>query len=467
VDYNSFLTRDYKSVSVSSHATRRHWTRLHTLVVLSSVIAIATLLGLVSQDARAIRSEHEKIVKHDKPDGKTINPQITLPLAIPENEPASNETAKNLPAATENLHWSTFKVTRGDSLAYLFKKHDIPAAELHKIMQLGKPTRSLRNIKPGQQFRVSQDPQQQVVELFYDMNRLESLHIKRNEQGFSAQIVTRTVDTRSTFASGVIESSLFEAGKSAGLNDALIMQLVGIFGWDVDFALDIRKGDRFNLLYEEQFLEGEKIKDGPIVAAEFTNQGRTFRAVRYTDNQGRTDYFSDDGRSMRKAFLRTPVDFRRISSRFGKRHHPTLNRMKLHKGVDYAARTGTPIKAAGDGKVIFRGRKGGYGRVVILQHGGRYSTLYAHMSGFKKGVYKGSRVKQGQIIGYVGMSGRTTGPHLHYEFRVNGVHRNPLTVRLPDAAPIAKQYKDDFLSHSQRLLAQLDARKPTRVALNN
>ena len=462
MDYNSFLTRDYKSLATTSARPKHNWTRWHTIAVLSSIMAFALILGLASQDAKAIRSEKDSVTQKQIP-LESINKQIILPLAIPET---ATETISVNPV-TENLHWSTFKVKKGDSLAYLFNKHDIPAGELHKIMKLGKPTRSLRNIKPGQQFRVCKNNQQQITELFYDINKLESLHIRRGEQGFNAEILKRDVDVRTTFTTGVIESSLFEAGKSANMNDALIMHLVGIFGWDIDFALDIRKGDRFNLLYEEQFLEGKKIKDGPIIAAEFSNQGRTYRAVRYTDSNGRTDYYSDDGRSMRKAFLRTPVDFRRISSRFGKRHHPTLNRMKLHKGVDYAARTGTPIKAAGDGKVIFRGRKGGYGRTVIIQHGGRYSSLYAHMSRYKNGVYAGKRVKQGQVIGYVGASGRATGPHLHYEFRVNGVHRNPLTVRLPDAAPIAKQFKDDFLSQSQRLLAQLDARKPTRVALNN
>ena len=214
------------------------------------------------------------------------------------------------------------------------------------------------------------------------------------------------------------------------------MELANIFGWDIDFALDIRAGDHFTVIYEERFLNGEKIGNGPILAAEFVNQGRSYKAIRYSDAGNRSDYYSPTGLSMRKAFLRTPVDFRRISSRFGKRKHPILNRMRMHTGVDYAASRGTPIRAAGDGKVIHKGRKGGYGRTVIIQHGGRYSTLYAHMNSYRRGVYTGKRVKQGQIIGYVGSSGRATGPHLHYEFRVNGVHRNPLTVKLPSAKPI-------------------------------
>ena len=465
MDYNSFLTRDYKSMAAPASKPRSQWTRLHTVVVLTSITVIGTLLSLASQDANAIKPEQLTKPESEAQIIQALEPkqQITIPLTIPKFNPPIETSFKQ----EERKQWVNFKVKNGDSLAYLFKKNDLSASELHQIMKLGKSTKSLRSIRPGQKFRVSINEQQQIQELFYDIDKLQSLHVKRQGNTFSAALVEHPVDIRTTYASATIDSSLFEAGKNAGMKDALIMQLVGIFGWDVDFALDIRKGDHFSILYEEHFMEGRKIKDGPIIAAEFTNQGRTYRSVRYTDAKGRTDYYSDDGRSMRKAFLRTPVDFRRISSRFGKRKHPTLSRMKLHKGVDYAAKTGTPIKAAGDGKVTFRGRKGGYGKTVILQHGGRYSTLYAHMSRFKKGVYAGKRVKQGQIIGYVGSTGRSTGPHLHYEFRVNGVHRNPLTVRLPDAAPIAKQFKDDFMSQSQNLLAQLDSRKATRVALNN
>jgi murein DD-endopeptidase MepM/ murein hydrolase activator NlpD len=245
------------------------------------------------------------------------------------------------------------------------------------------------------------------------------------------------------------------------------MELAGIFGWDVDFALDIRSGDRFTLVYEELFLDGKKQRDGNIIAAEFNNRGKTYRALRYTNDEGVSDYFSPDGKSMRKAFIRTPVDFTRISSRFGKRRHPTLNKMKNHHGVDYAAPRGTPIKAAGDGKLTFVGRKGGYGKTVKIQHGGKYSTLYAHMSRIKPGMRRGKKVRQGQTIGYVGSTGRSTGPHLHYEFRVNGVHRNPLRVRLPDAAPIHAKYKTDFLDKSRSLVARLDELTQTTIALND
>jgi murein DD-endopeptidase MepM/ murein hydrolase activator NlpD len=243
------------------------------------------------------------------------------------------------------------------------------------------------------------------------------------------------------------------------------MEMAALFGWDVDFALDIRKGDSFRVIYEEKKLDGKVIGVGNIVAAEFTNQGDTFTSLRYTDSKGNTSYYTPKGESMRKAFLRTPVDFARISSNFNmKRRHPVLNRIRAHKGVDYAASIGTPIKAAGDGKIIFRGVKGGYGNVIILQHGNNINTLYAHMSRFKKGLSVGSRIKQGQLIGYVGKSGMVTGPHLHYEFQVNGVHKNPVTVKLPHADPVPKSERASFMSTSQALMAQLETYSSTQVA---
>ncbi|MET0094196.1 MAG: peptidoglycan DD-metalloendopeptidase family protein, partial [Sedimenticola sp.] len=259
--------------------------------------------------------------------------------------------------------------------------------------------------------------------------------------------------------------SLYQSAQRAGLDDSLIMELANIFGWDIDFALEIRSGDTFSLIYEEKYLDGDKYRNGAILAAEFINQGRVVRAVRYEDEHGDGSYFSPDGKSMRKAFLRAPVDFRRISSRFTReRYHPVLGKKRPHRGVDYAASTGTPIKAAGDGKVIYRGRKGGYGRTIIIQHGQKYTTLYAHMSKYRGKVKNGSRVRQGQVIGYVGKSGLATGPHLHYEFRVNGVHRNPLTVKLPAAEPIAKKYRADFKQKSAPLLTRLDLVSQTMLA---
>lgn len=468
MDYNSFLTRDYKSLIESPRQAKKpRWTRLHMLLLVAVIVVAGTVLSLLSGEAAASRSATKTVLI---PKNQQEKQEVTIPLDFPalqQNE-VSTVTPVNEEAEGPELPWSTVKVKRGDALAMIFKRQNLSPLDLHNIMALGKISATLKSLRPDQVFRFQLDESGQLKALEYEINQLESLLVSRLPDGkFEARAIQHTLEKRIGYRAGSIQSSLFEAGKTAGMTDALIMELVGIFGWDIDFALDIRNGDNFALLYEEQFLEGEKVKDGPIVAAEFTSQGRTYRAVRYTDAKGRTDYYTPDGRSMRKAFLRTPVDFRRISSRFGKRHHPTLNRMKMHKGVDYAASRGTPIKAAGDGKISFRGRKGGYGRVVIIQHGGRYSTLYAHMHRFKKGLYVGKRVKQGDIIGYVGSTGRATGPHLHYEFRVNGSHRNPLTVKLPDAAPIEREYRQDFELKTRGLLSQLEMHTRTRVALNN
>jgi murein DD-endopeptidase MepM/ murein hydrolase activator NlpD len=269
-------------------------------------------------------------------------------------------------------------------------------------------------------------------------------------------------------AVATIDSSLFVAGQRAGLSNKIIMELVEIFGWDVDFASDIRAGDRFAVIYEELYKDGHKLRDGEILAAEFVNQGRTTRALRYVFPEGYSAYFTPDGLSIRKAFLRMPVSYARISSRFSyRRKHPVRHRIRAHRGVDYSARTGTPIKASGDGKVIFVGRKGGYGRTVVLKHGAIYSTLYAHMSRYGRGIKRGQRVRQGQTIGYVGASGLATGPHLHYEFRVRGVHRDPLRVKLPKSAPIDEEYKADFLTASRDVLSRLETLSGTQLAVGD
>ena len=464
MDYHSFLNRDYKSLlEAPDLAKRNRFSYIHLLIIIVSIAAISSVLMLMSQEASANRSKlsQEPLAPLFDLNSSAEN-QVTIPLTVPE---------KTIPLSTElddeqKYSWLTVKVSHGDALANIFKRNHLSATELHNIMALGDNTQRLRSLRPGDTFKFQIDEQQQLQQMVYVFSPLKSLHIKRQGQDFIQQVINKDIEKRTTYTIGQINSSLFEAGKDAGLSDNLIMEMVSILGWDIDFALDIREGDQFAMIYEEQFLEGKKIKDGDILAVEFINQGKSYRALRYTDASGYSDYYTPEGLSMRKAFLRTPVDFRRISSRFGKRHHPTLNKMRLHKGVDYAANTGTPIKAAGDGKVIFKGTKGGYGRTLIVKHGGRYSTLYAHMSGYKKGINAGTTVRQGQIIGYVGQSGRATGPHLHYEFRVNGVHRNPLTVQLPNAAPINAQYRDNFSQIASSLLSQLDMHKQTRVAMH-
>lgn len=394
----------------------------------------------------------------------TEEPEAAAPLedltdAPPLEEPFTAEEVSGT--------WQEAEVRRGDSLARIFSRLDLSAAELHGIMQGDGPVERLTRLHPGEHLRVLVDEEGRVQELILEIDRTRSLRVQRQDKGFVAEALEQPFEVRVTHATGVIEHSLFLAAQEAGLSDAMTMELASLFGWDIDLALDLRRGDRFSVIYEEHFIDGEKIGEGAIVAAEFINRGKSYRAIRFTDSDGRTSYYTPEGLSVRKAFLRTPVKFSRISSRFDlRRKHPILNRIRAHKGVDYAAPRGTPIRATGDGKVIFRGRKGGYGNTVIIRHGSRYSTLYAHMSRFHKKVRVGRTVHQGQVIGYVGSSGLATGPHLHYEFRVNGVHRNPLTVELPVATPIPTLELPAFRAEADPLIAQLDVLARTQVARN-
>jgi len=358
----------------------------------------------------------------------------------------------------------TLTVGRGDTMEKLFRRNNLNIGHLMTIAQLDEAKQRFRRIKPGDVFEVEHDDGQ-VISLFSKLNLTSALRIEKSEEGFTATVIERPVEIRKRHAYGVIESSLFESAAQAGLSDKTVMNVAGIFAWDVDFILDIRSGDNYYVQYEEIWQDGEFVTDGEIIAAEFNNNGRQIQAIRFKDEDENTDYFTPKGNSVRKAFIRAPVDFTRVSSNFNpNRRHPILNTIRAHRGVDYAAPRGTPIKAAGDGKVIFRGTKSGYGKVVILQHGGNITTLYAHMSGFAAKARVGTRVRQGQTIGYVGMTGLATANHLHYEYRLNGVHRNPRTVSLPDAEPIAEKYRQQFLAEAAPILEELEKFKSTQVA---
>ena len=357
----------------------------------------------------------------------------------------------------------TLTVGRGDTMEKLFRRNSLDIGHLMQIAQLDEAKRRFRRIKPGDIFEVEHD-EGKVVSIYSKLDLTSALLIDRQEDSFAAQLINHPIEIRNRSAYGVIETSLYESAANAGLSDKVIMNIAGIFAWDVDFVLDIRTGDNYYVQYEEIWQDGKYVTDGEIVVAEFNNNGRTSTAIRFVDETGRSDYFTPDGRSVRKAFLRSPVDFRVSSSFNPNRLHPVLKTRRPHRGVDYAAPRGTPIKASGDGKVIFRGVKSGYGNTVILQHGGNITTLYAHMSGFVSKVRAGTRVRQGQTIGYVGKTGLVTGVHLHYEYRLNGVHRNPRTVKLPQAEPIADKYRQQFLAESVPLLEELENFKKTRVA---
>ena len=357
------------------------------------------------------------------------------------------------------------KFASGDTMEGLFRRNNLDVGHLMLITQLEEVQKRFRKIKPGDVFEVTHD-NGRLISMYTKLDLTSALQIERRAAGFSAKIVERPIEKRNRIAYGVIDSSLFESGANAGLSDKIIMNIAGIFAWDVDFVLDIRAGDNYYVQYEEIWQDGKFVADGEIIAAEFNNNGRTIQAIRFVYDDNRSEYFTPDGHSVRKAFIRAPVDFTRISSNFNpRRRHPILNRIRAHRGVDYAAPRGTPVKASGDGRVIYRSNKSGYGRTIILQHGGNITTLYAHLSGYAAKARMGSRVVQSQTIGYVGMTGLATANHLHYEYRLDGVHRNPRTVNLPDAKPIAEQYRDRFMAEAGSILKELEQFKSTQVAL--
>jgi murein DD-endopeptidase MepM/ murein hydrolase activator NlpD len=391
-------------------------------------------------------------------DGSYYDVETPVELVYAETPLVLADAINPLPHQKLNL-----TIRRGDTLDKLFRKHDLDLGHLSEIAKLDEARKRFRKLKPGDQFEITHD-QGELVSMYSNLSLTSALKIERAESGFRAEIVERPIEKRKRLAYGAIETSLFESAADAGLSDRVIMNIAGIFAWDVDFVLDIRTGDNYYVQYEEIWQDGEYVMDGEIVAAEFNNNGRTYQAIRFIDDKGRSDYYTPDGHSVRKAFIRAPVDFTRISSNFNpRRRHPILNTIRAHRGVDYAAPRGTPIKAAGDGKVIFRGVKGGYGNTIILQHGGNITTLYAHMSRFA-GARVGSRVRQGQTIGYVGSTGLATANHLHYEYRLNGAHRNPRTVELPQANPIDQRYRQQFLATVEPILQELEKFKNTQLA---
>lgn len=416
-----------------------------------------------SEKPLAIINE-EPFVVSEKPLA-TVNQE---PLAVVSETPLAVVNQASLAIVTSDKT-RTIVVKNGDTLSAIFKRLSLSASTLYNIVNSSKLAKRLTRIKPGQQLLITFNENNQFKSLQYELDRVDTLIITKqaDNNNYVVRVESKEIELKQQFAASTITNSLFASGYKAGLSSAMIMKLAQLFGWDIDFALDIRKGDSFAVLFEEKYIDGKKIGNGNILSAEFVNRGKVFQAIRYTDASGYTDYYSEKGLSMRKAFLRSPVEFSRISSRFSSgRKHPVLNRIRAHKGVDYAASRGTPIKSVGDGKVIYKGKKGGYGRVIIIQHGSKYTTLYAHMNSYNRKIKRGGRVKQGQVIGYVGSSGLATGPHLHYEFRMNGVHRNPLTVPLPSASPIAKKYRHDFQAVADTMVSQLKLRKQATVALS-
>ncbi len=344
---------------------------------------------------------------------------------------------------------------RGDTLSGIFKRSGLKTSA-YRVVRSSETARRLAALQPGDVLRI--EANQGVMErLEYDPDPLRRLVVHRAGDGFKAQWQQRPTETETVVATGTITRSLFRDGKAAGVPNAILIELTRLFGWDIDFSRDLRAGDRFTVVYEQHRRDGQKLADGPILAAEFVNRGRRHRVFRYTSANGDTAYYTEAGEPIRKRFSRNPVDVARISSRFSlKRWHPVLHRFRAHKGVDYAAPAGTPIRATADGRVLYKGRKGGYGRTVVLQHGEHYTTLYAHMSRYARGLKVGASVRQGEVIGYIGSSGLATGPHLHYEFRIDGQHKDPLKVAVQHAAPLPETERLRFRQRVAALRAALD-----------
>jgi murein DD-endopeptidase MepM/ murein hydrolase activator NlpD len=413
-------------------SARRRWLAGTSLPLVGAVAAVLALAAWPRPDA---------------PKSVDLTALVAAQTQAPTTGPGLDEEFP------ENVEYT---VQRNDTLDQIFRSVGLDIAVLAELRQRPEVRRALDIVRPGDIITVTH-----VDGVLQSLNRQISstltLSVARSDEGFAVNYIENPLETEMVGRRATITSSLFAAGQQAGMSAETILTLANqIFGWDIDFALDIRAGDEFSVFYEQKFQDGEYVNDGRVLAAEFVNQGKTHRAVWFQSQDGKVEgYFTPEGKGMRKAFLRAPLDFTRVSSVFNpRRKHPISGVVRAHKGVDYAAPTGTPIWAAGDGRIQFAGRKGGYGNVVMIDHGKGISTVYGHMSRFGKSARAGRSVKQGDIIGYVGMTGAATGPHLHYEYRVKGVHKNPATIPLP-RSEIPSTYMAEFRDQSDATLAKL------------
>lgn len=369
----------------------------------------------------------------------------SYPLELP---PSS--ITETTPLTKSSLVWKTYTIKNGESLAVAFDQIGLDSGLLHQIMATSNKTKKLISLRPGDHLNFGFDASGKLMELHQPLTPLETLVVKRNHNSFTATMTKQQIETQTNYAQATIESSFWNAADKAGLTATQIMEIAVLFGWDIDFALDIRAGDKFEVLFEQHYLNGHPIDHGNILTATFTNMGQTFTAIRHQDGK----YYDKNGQAMRKAFLRSPINFRYVSSNFNPRRlHPVTKQVKAHRGTDYVAPVGTPIWAAGDGVVMESSYNKFNGNYVFIRHNGNYVTKYLHMT--KRMVKSGQRIKQGQTIGTLGGTGRVTGPHLHYEFLVNGKHKNPRTVDLPQAHSLSGVTQTVFKQQANSKLGQV------------
>lgn len=421
----------------------RRWSREHWVLASLFVFLGLLIVTIVPGFSSAMRSAEAR-------------DRTTLSLPLP---PLVGKAA----GAAAGSAWQIVRVQSGQTLGAVFQQLGVPASVMHKVLETPSARGPLSRLRAGAELAFELGAKGELVGMRFERDEASRVELKLSGDKIEEKVIERPLERRVMVASGEITSSLYAAGAKAGLSNAAINQMANAFSYDIDFTQDLRDGDRFQVVYEEIWRDGERLRSGGVVAASFFNRGKEFTAVRYQRN-GKDEYYDLSGRPLKKSFMRMPIEFARISSRFNpNRRHPVLGTVRAHKGVDYAAGTGTPIMAAGDARVSFVGWQNGYGRTVVLDHGNGTTTLYGHMSRF--GKYKtGSRVSQGATIGYVGMTGLASGPHLHYEFRVKGVHRDPLTVTMPKPDPLTGAELARFRAATAPAMAQLKRVEGVRLA---
>ncbi|WP_338040522.1 M23 family metallopeptidase [Nitrosomonas oligotropha] len=383
--------------------------------------------------------------------------EVVLDISIPE---AIAETQAN------QTFWRQENIRRGDTIAAILNRLDVSNQDSTDFLQAARGSRAMRQLKPGQTVYAQTTADGELLTLRYFFGNEELFLMEKTDDAFKMTEQPVELDTRIHMKSGEINSSLFAATDNAGIPNNIAMQLTEIFASEIDFYRDLRQGDRFTVVYETFANDnGKRAKTGRVLAAEFVNKGKSHQAIYFKASNGADGYYTPEGESLRKAFLLSPLTFSRVSSGFtNARFHPILKEWRAHRGIDYAAPTGTPVKATASGIVAFSGSQKGYGNLVVLKHNGKYETAYGHLSRFASGMSKGKRISQGDVIGYVGSTGMATGPHLHYELRIDGVQRDPTNVVLPSAPPIAKRDLNTFQKETHALVARLNIMRNIHLA---
>ena len=440
---------------------KRH-PRNHLLLASALSAGVMVLAMLAPEEsAHGDRLRHEINGLVENLEGNTLVGKGPASQQIMESvAKAAQEAAQQ---SAEKAFIKQVTVQQGDNLSALFRQVGLNAQDLFRVINSSEESSVLNRLFPGNQlsFYIPEPGQLQRLEVF--TSPLEGYVFTLVDARYEVEPILRTADVVNVMRQGKIADSLFGAGQRADIPAGVIMSMADVFGGVIDFLQDPRPGDEFSIIYEERYLDGQFIGTGDVIAAQFVNQGREHIAIRYENTNGETGFFNQDGESMQKAFLKNPLDVFRISSNFNpNRMHPILNTIRAHRGTDYAAPTGTPVRATADGTVTFAARNGSYGKLIIVEHHGSYETRYAHLNDYAGGIKKGSKVRQGQIIGYVGATGGATGPHLHYEFLVGGVHKDPRTVldQMPQAVGLDESEIERFREHSREILKQFRQHRP-------